>query len=37
MLAFGVFFVAWTLLKPPEVVHGHEVSEDDLPEQLRGH
>ena len=37
MLALGVFFVAWTMLKPPEVLHGHEVSDDDLPEQLRGH
>ena len=35
MLAIGVLFVLWTLLAPPEVVHGHEMSEDDLPEQLR--
>jgi hypothetical protein len=35
MLALGIFFVAWTLLSPPEVFHGHEMSEDDLPEQLR--
>jgi hypothetical protein len=35
MLALGLFFVAWTLLSPPEVFHGHEMSEDDLPEQLR--
>jgi hypothetical protein len=35
MLALGVVFVAWTLLRPPEVYHGHEMAEDDLPEQLR--
>ena len=35
MLVFGIVFVAWTLLSPPEVFHGHEMSEDDLPEQLR--
>jgi hypothetical protein len=35
MLALGIFFVAWTLISPPEVFHGHEMSEDDLPEQLR--
>jgi hypothetical protein len=35
MLATGVVFVAWTLVAPPEVFHGHEMSEDDLPEQLR--
>jgi hypothetical protein len=35
MLALGIFFVAWTLLSPPDVFHGHEMSEDDLPEQLR--
>jgi hypothetical protein len=35
MLVFGIAFVAWTLLSPPEVFHGHEMSEDDLPEQLR--
>jgi len=37
MLATGIVFVAWTLISPPEVVHGHEMSEDDLPEQLRHH
>jgi hypothetical protein len=37
MLALGVFFVAWTLISPPEVFHGHEMSEDDMPEQLRHH
>jgi hypothetical protein len=35
MLVMGVFFIAWMLLKPPEVLHPHEMSEDDLPEQLR--
>jgi hypothetical protein len=35
MLAVGLLFIAWTLLSPPEVVHGHEVSEEDLPEPLR--
>src|SRR3954468_18417890 len=35
MLATGVIFVAWTLISPPEVFHGHEMTEDDLPEQLR--
>ncbi len=35
MLAMGVFFLGWMLLRPPELLHGHEMSEDDLPEQLR--
>jgi hypothetical protein len=35
MLAMGVLFIGWMLLKPPELLHGHEMSEDDLPEQLR--
>jgi hypothetical protein len=35
MLATGIIFVAWTLISPPEVFHGHEMTEDDLPEQLR--
>src|SRR3954451_14734480 len=35
MLAMGVIFIVWMLLKPPEVLHPHEMSEDDLPEQLR--
>jgi hypothetical protein len=35
MFAIGGFFVAWTLLVPPEMARGHEMSEDDLPEQLR--
>jgi hypothetical protein len=37
MLAVGLFFVVWVMLKPPEVLHGHEVTDDDLPEQMRGH
>jgi hypothetical protein len=37
MLATGIIFVAWTLISPPEVFHGHEMTEDDLPEQLRHH
>ena len=35
MLVMGVYFIGWVLLKPPEVLHSHEMSEDDLPEQLR--
>jgi hypothetical protein len=35
MLVFGLCFVAWTLISPPAVYHGHEMAEDDLPEQLR--
>ena len=35
MLALGIVFVVWTLVRPPEVYHGHEMAEDDLPEQLR--
>ena len=35
MLAMGIIFIVWMLLKPPEVLHPHEMSEDDLPEQLR--
>jgi hypothetical protein len=37
MLVMGVFFIGWMLLRPPEVLHGHEMSEDDMPEQLRHH
>jgi hypothetical protein len=37
MLTLGVLFVLWTLLAPPEIAHAHEMSEDDLPEQLRHH
>jgi len=35
MLVLGLLFIVWMLLRPPEVLHGHDMSEDDLPEQLR--
>jgi hypothetical protein len=35
MLAMGAIFIVWLLLRPPELLHGHEVTEEDLPEQLR--
>jgi hypothetical protein len=37
MLVMGAVFVGWMLLRPPELLRGHEMSEDDLPEQLRHH
>ena len=37
MLVMGVIFIGWMLLRPPQLLHGHEMSEDDLPEQLRHH
>ncbi len=37
MLVTGAIFITWLLLKPPEILHGHEMTEDDLPEQLRHH
>jgi hypothetical protein len=37
MLVVGAIFITWLLLKPPEILHTHEVTEDDLPEQLRHH
>jgi hypothetical protein len=37
MLVMGAIFIIWLLLKPPEVLHAHEMTEDDLPEQLRHH
>src|SRR3954453_6466325 len=37
MLVVGAIFITWLLLKPPELLHTHEVTEDDLPEQLRHH
>ena len=37
MLAMGAFFIVWLLLRPPELLHSHEVTEEDLPEQLRHH
>jgi hypothetical protein len=37
MLGMGVFFVGWMLLRPPQLLETHEMTEDDLPEQLRHH
>jgi len=37
MLLMGVIFISWLLLRPPSLVQSHEMSEDDLPEQLRHH
>lgn len=37
MLALGAAFVIWLLVSPPEVLHPHEMTEDELPEQLRHH
>ena len=37
MLVMGAIFITWMLLRPPEILRGHEMSEDDLPEQLRHH
>jgi hypothetical protein len=37
MLVMGALFITWLLLRPPELLHTHEVTEDDLPEQLRHH
>ena len=35
MLVMGAVFIVWVLVRPPELLQGHEMSEDDLPEQLR--
>ena len=35
MLALGAIFIVWLLLRPPELLHSHEVTKEDLPEQLR--
>ncbi len=35
MLLMGVIFIGWLLLRPPTLVEPHQMSEDDLPEQLR--
>jgi hypothetical protein len=35
MLAFGLAFLAWVLVRPPETVQPHEMTEEELPEQLR--
>jgi hypothetical protein len=37
MLVVGVVFLVWLLARPPEILHTHEMTEDDLPEQLRHH
>ena len=37
ILAMGVVFVVWLLMRPPEILHSHEMTEDELPEQLRHH
>jgi hypothetical protein len=37
MLATGVVFIGWLLVTPPEILHPHEMTEDELPEQLRHH
>ena len=36
-LVFGIAMTAWTFISPPEILHHHDVSDDDLPEQMRGH
>jgi hypothetical protein len=35
MLVMGVIFIGWLLIRPPELLKAHEMTEDDLPEQLR--
>jgi hypothetical protein len=35
MLVMGAIFVGWMLWRPPTLLQSHEVTEDDLPEQLR--
>ena len=37
LFVMGAIFIGWMLLRPPELLRGHEMSEDDLPEQLRHH
>jgi hypothetical protein len=37
MLVVGAIFITWLVARPPELLHTHEVTEDDLPEQLRHH
>jgi hypothetical protein len=37
MLVMGAVFIGWLLVRPPEILHGHQASEDDLPEQMRHH
>ena len=35
MLAFGSTFLVWVFARPPETVQPHEMTEEELPEQLR--
>jgi hypothetical protein len=37
MIVAGAGFIAWLLLSPPQLLEAHEMTEDDLPEQLRHH
>ncbi|HET7475295.1 MAG TPA: hypothetical protein VFJ97_04640 [Dermatophilaceae bacterium] len=37
MLVVAAVFIVWMLLVPPELTQGHQVTEDDLPEQMRHH
>ncbi|MFI7600493.1 hypothetical protein [Actinoplanes sp. NPDC049681] len=37
MIVLGAVFIVWLLLRPPQLLHSHEVTEEDLPEQLRHH
>jgi hypothetical protein len=37
MLVMGALFIAWLFLRPPEILHPHEMTEYELPEQLRHH
>jgi hypothetical protein len=37
MLIAGILFISWTFVAPPQVFHGRELSEEDLPEQMRHH
>ena len=35
MLVLGALFIVWTFVAPPQVFHGRDVTDEDLPEQLR--
>jgi hypothetical protein len=37
MLGMGILFIVWLLVRPPEILHSHEMTEFDLPEQMRHH
>ena len=37
MLVMGAGFIGWLFVSPPEILHPHEMTEDELPEQLRHH